>query len=332
MERIGIGIVGAGHMGGVHARILTRDERVRIVGVCDAVKEKAELLAKPYNAKEYLNHQDLVKDPDIDAVYVTTPNAHHVEPVLCAIEYGKHIFSEKPMSTDLESSKRVLEAVKMSNVKYQVGHNRRFCPVYQKAKELVTRRKVIPYIADVKMVRGELQRPPWVGDPKVSGGFLYESVIHVLDLLRWLIGEVTEVNCLAKANVYINQPNDFVISLKFGDNRIASITASGHATWAFPFERIEIYGDHSCLITEEVSKISCSLGLEREIHSWDFSKLPMEETWGYEEEDRLFIDALLGKGKIPVDAHEGYKAVELVEACYRSAETGRSVELPLNEF
>ena len=332
MKRIGIGIIGAGHMGRVHARVLSRDERVRIVGVCDEVNEKAELLAKQYNAKAYLDYQDLIEDPDIDAVYVTTPNAHHVKPVLCAIEHGKHIFSEKPMSTSLKSSKRILEAVKRSNVKYQVGHNRRFCPVYKKAKELITRRKVIPYIADVKIVRGELQKPSWVGDLKISGGLLYESVIHILDLLRWLMGEVIEVNCLAKANVYTNHPNDFVISLKFKDNRIASITASGHATWIFPFERVEIYGDHSCLITEEMSKIRYSPGLKREIRTWDFSKLPIEKAWGYEEEDKLFIDALLGKEKIPVDVREGYKAVELVEACYRSARTGKSVELPINDF
>jgi len=59
---------------------------------------------------------------------------------------------------------------------------------------------------------------------------LYESIIHVLDLLRWLVGEVVEIHCLAKANVYTSQYDDFVISLGFKDDRMASITASSHAT------------------------------------------------------------------------------------------------------
>jgi len=65
---------------------------------------------------------------------------------------------------------------------------------------------------------------------------------------------------------------------------------------------------------------------------WDFSKLPMEKAWGYEEEDKLFVDALLGKTNIPVDVHEGYKAVKLVEACYKSARTKKSVGLPLRDL
>lgn len=329
MGKIGVGIIGAGHMGEIHSGILSGDKRVLIVGVCDGVKERAESLAKRYNAKTYLDYRGLVEDNEVDAIYVTTPNAHHVEPVMHAVNCGKHVFSEKPMSTSLESSKKVMEAVKKFNVKYQVGHNRRFSPVYKRVKELIMKREVIPYVIDVKMVRGELQRPSWVGDEKVSGGFLYESVIHVLDLVRWLVGEVIEVHCLAKTNVYPNQCDDFVISLRLKDDRMASITASSHATWIFPFERVETYGDHSCIITEEVNRISYSPGLEREVLAWDYTKLPTEKAWGYEEEDRLFIDSLLGKASTPVDAHEGYKAVELVEACYRSARTGKPVELPL---
>jgi len=104
------------------------------------VKERAESLARRCDAKTYLNYRDLVEDRDVGAVYVTTPSAHHVEPVMHAVRCGKHIFSEKPMSTSLESSKGIVEVVEESDVKYQVGHNRRFCPVYKRVKELVVKK------------------------------------------------------------------------------------------------------------------------------------------------------------------------------------------------
>ena len=73
---------------------------------------------------------------------------------------------------------------------FQVGHNRRFAPVYTTLKRLLTESH-LPHSAHVKMNRGELLQPEWVGDPQITGGFLYETTIHMFDMMRFLFGEVT---------------------------------------------------------------------------------------------------------------------------------------------
>ncbi|MCD6257355.1 hypothetical protein J7J45_04740 [Candidatus Aerophobetes bacterium] len=90
-----------------------------------------------------------------------------------------------------------------------------------------------------------------------------------------------------------------------------------------------MFGEHCAVITEEMDRVVYSSGLKKKIISEDYSQLPISVKWGYTKEDKLFIDAILNKRKSPVSAEEGYKAVELTEACYRSAKEGKRINLPL---
>jgi len=120
-------------------------------------------------------HRLLGQKPD--AVWVTTPNTLHTEAVLDALAAGAHVFSEKPMATTLPEAKRIAAAVKKAGRIYQLGFNRRFAPVYVRLYELIAEKHIHPHSLHVKMNRGELMHPSWVGDPKVTGGFLYESTV-----------------------------------------------------------------------------------------------------------------------------------------------------------
>jgi len=328
MRKVGIGVLGAGYAGNVHAEILSRDQRAKIVAVCESDPEAARLFGFRYGAKVYSAYHDLLSDPEVEAVYITTPNYLHSEQAIAAMNEGKNVFSEKPMAINLEEARKVLETAKRSGMKYQIGLSRRFWPVYKFVKELIDFGKLTPHLADIKMSRGELKRPSWVSDQKSSGGFLFESVLHVLDLARWLMGEIKTISCSATSSVY-TQLDDFAIVMKTERGKIVTVTSSAHASWIFPFERVEIYGDHSCIITEEATRVSYSDGLESEVVVHDFSQVPKNRSWGFEEEDKLFIDSILLERKTAVDEFEAYKSIELVEACYRSARTGQEIELPL---
>jgi myo-inositol 2-dehydrogenase/D-chiro-inositol 1-dehydrogenase len=113
---------------------------------------------------------------------VTTPNSKHTALTIAAANAGKAVFSEKPMATNLIEARAVLEASKNAKV-FQVGHNRRFAPVYVKLKELINEDRV--HSAHIKMNRGELQNPDWTGNTSVTGGFLYETTIHLFDMMRF---------------------------------------------------------------------------------------------------------------------------------------------------
>jgi myo-inositol 2-dehydrogenase/D-chiro-inositol 1-dehydrogenase len=323
---IRIAIIGAGHMGRIHAQNLCKDERVEVIGIEDIVAGNAEKVAGEFGCVA-CSSLDAVLDLKPDAVYVTTPNALHLEPVTAALERGVHVFSEKPMATTLDEARQILEAVECSGLVYQVGFNRRFAPVYKFARERVAQ-GFTPHSANVKMNRGELLNPAWVGNTALTGGFLYESTIHLLDMMRWLMGEVAEVYCCAEANVY-QELDDFSAILTFASGHLAVFSSCAHSAWAFPFERIELYGEHASIVTEEMEKVTYSPGLGQESITQDYFQQPVAQKWGYIEEDRLFVDALAGEGFPPVKALDGYRAVELAEAMYRSARSGKAIHLPL---
>ncbi len=322
-----VGIIGAGHMGRTHARLLAQDERVTIVGIADVATERAEALAHEVGGSAYSEPAALL-DNRPDAIYVCTPNTLHTAAVLEALRRDIHVFSEKPMATSLQEAGQILDACRSSKGLYQVGHNRRFAPAYRFARQRIAD-DFLPYSANVKMNRGELLNPPWVSDRSVTGGFLYESTIHLLDMIRWLMGDVAEVRCKGRQSVY-RELDDFSMILTFANGRDAVFSSCAHATWAFPFERIELYGEHASIVTEEMERVTYSPGLGKEIVQYNYFQLDIPAKWGYREEDRSFVDAILNGTPPAVTAEDGYKSVELVEACYRSASLdGQPVALPL---
>lgn len=326
---INVGIVGLGTQAQNHLSVLSRDKRARIVGVADIVDTIAESTAKKYSCKSYKTYEDLIGSEKLDAVYIVTPNVYHYDALKYALSKRLNIFCEKPMVIELEHARDLVDTVKSTGVLFQVGHNRRFSLVYKRVKELIESRKIKPYMVIMKMVTGELQRPAWGADAKISGGHLYDTTLHMLDMARWLFGEVKEVTCKAEANVYTSILNDFWINFKHESGLQVPIFSSGHASWIVPFERVEIIGDHASVITEEMNRVSYTLELDAPTQVEEFHYLPQTTSWGVEEEDKLFLDAITEKRKTPITVEDGYKVIELIEACYRSAHSGKAVQLPL---
>jgi myo-inositol 2-dehydrogenase/D-chiro-inositol 1-dehydrogenase len=326
-EAVRIGFVGAGTMAATHAEALARDGRARIVGAVDPLAAAAASFVGRWGgtAAPSLDH---LLTLGIDALYVTSPNVRHVEPCLTALAAGIHVFCEKPMATSLADAARVRAAAVASRAVYQAGFNRRYAPVYQSAKRAIAGSAITPLWGHVKMNRGELQEPAWTADEAVTGGFLYETTVHMLDMLRWLLGEAAEVQGHGARTVY-PQPDDFALLLRFPSGVVTTLCSSAHATWLFPYERIELYGAHTALVTEEVERVSITSGPRAPVTVTDCTALSRLEKAGYAEEDRRFLDAVLGQCAPSPDAEDAYRAVELVEACYRAV-GGGAVTLPLD--
>src|SRR5215471_10631848 len=164
MTRIKIGFLGAGYIAGVHASILARDERVEIAVIHDIKKPLAERLASSTGAS--VAHSVAEVLAMCDAVFVCTPNTKHTELAILAIDERKHVFCEKPMATTVGDARRVFKAAEKSDRVFQVGHNRRFAPVYAELKRMINETHK-PHSAHIKMNRGELLNPEWVGDASI---------------------------------------------------------------------------------------------------------------------------------------------------------------------
>jgi myo-inositol 2-dehydrogenase/D-chiro-inositol 1-dehydrogenase len=321
MEKLKVGIIGAGYIGGVHAAVLARDERVRVAAVYDVDDARAKERARASGARVSRSAEELIES--VDAVYITTPNTKHTELATSAAAAGKHVFCEKPMATTLDAARAVLRAAQASGGIFQVGHNRRFAPVYVLLKRMLAD-ECAPHSAHAKMNRGELLNPQWVADPTLTGGFLYETTIHMFDMLRFLFGEVTELVAFGSTHEY-REVDDFSVLLRFASGAHSTLCSSADASWLFPFERVEVFSHHATLTTREMESLVRSEALDGRHTTHSMHQLTKEEKWGYAQEDRSFIDSIIEGTTPAVTALDGYKSVELVDACYRAVASGQPV-------
>lgn len=318
-----IGIIGAGFIGGVHANILARDKRVQIVAIHDVVMERAQQLARTHDCTVASSTLEVLERAD--AVYITTPNTRHVPLTLAAIEAGKHVFCEKPLATTIQAAEDVYSATQQSDSVFQIGHNRRFAPVYATLKQILSE-KHQPHSAHVKMNRGELLKPEWTGDPEVTGGFLYETPIHIFDMMRFLFGEIESLHAHGSTHEY-KEVDDFSVLLKFANGMHATVATAADASWLFPFERVEVFCHHATLMTREMESLVCSSNLEGHFTEQSMHQLPREEKWGYAQEDRAFVDAIVNNTPAPVTAFDGLMSVRIADAIYESVRSGVPVKI-----
>lgn len=319
--KIKIGIIGAGYIGSVHAGILARDERVQLTAIHDADHERAERLGRAHDARVAATSNEVIET--CDAVYVTAPNTQHVSLTLAILDAGKHVFCEKPFAINISDAKSLFAKANGSKSLVQVGHNRRFAPVYATLKQLLSE-KHVAHSAHVKMNRGELLNPGWTGDPSVTGGFLYETPIHMFDMMRFLFGEIESLHAIGSKHEY-SETDDFSVLLKFTSGFHATLATAADASWLFPFERVEVFCHHATFVTREMESLVCSTNLEGHFTEQSMQQLPREEKWGYVQEDRAFIDAVSNGTEPLVTAADGLMSVELVNAVYESVRMNATI-------
>jgi len=323
MAKIRIGIMGAGYIAGVHASVLARDERVQLSAIYDVDAQSAERLAGTYNCTAVATTLELLERSD--AVYITTPNTQHVSLAIASIETGKHVFCEKPLATNVADAERVFKEASEARGKFQVGHNRRFAPVYATLKQMLAESHP-PHSAQVKMNRGELLKPEWTGDPAVTGGFLYETPIHMFDMMRFLFGEVESLHAAGSTHEY-KEVDDFSVLLRFASGMHATLATAADASWLFPFERVEVFSHHATLVTREMESLTYTTSLEGNFTEQTMQQLPREEKWGYVQEDRAFVDAIVNGTEPLVTAFDGLMSVRLVNAVYESVRSKAPVTI-----
>jgi myo-inositol 2-dehydrogenase / D-chiro-inositol 1-dehydrogenase len=321
MDKVIIGIIGTGYIGNVHARIFSRDERAEVAALYDIVPEKAARTSKSVGGKVCLSREEFFDS--CDAVLVTTPNKTHVEIASEAVAAGKHVFCEKPFAIGLEDAGKLLETAQNGKGIFQVGHNRRYAPVYAKLKELLSGDTA--HSAHIKMNRGELLNPVWTGDPNVTGGFLYETTIHLFDMMRFQFGEIAELVAYGSQHEY-PELDEFSVIFKFKNGFHCTFASSSDASWHFPFERIEVFCHHRTIMTGEMEHLIDSRGTDANFETLSWAMTEKEERWGYVQEDRAFIDAILNGTEPPVTALDGFKAVEIVESVYEAIRTGEKIK------
>ena len=331
---LNIGIIGAGRIGKGHAQSITfhvKNAQVAAIAdpfMNDETKAWAEGLGIPKVSSDY---HDILNDPAIDAVLICSSTNTHADIAIEAIHAGKNVFCEKPVSQDLSKIKEVMEALKGSNVKFQVGFNRRFDHNFRAVKQNVADGN----IGDVHIVKITSRDPdaPSLDYVKVSGGMFLDMTIHDFDMVRYLTGsEVTEVSAYGAAlvNPQIAEVGDIdtaVITMKLANGAIAVIDNSRRAAYGYD-QRAEVFGSKGQVAvsndTSSTAVVSTENGVTAEKPLYFFLERYMES---FSREVSEFVDAVSNNTAVPVDINDGLQPVLIAKAAKKSLDEHRPVKL-----
>lgn len=329
-----VGIIGAGRIGKVHiTSIRTRVSDVIIKSVADPfMNEETQNWAKSMGVLETTkDYMDIINDPEIDAVLICSSTDTHSPISLAAIKAGKHVFCEKPIDHDIDKIKEVVEALKGTNLKYQVGFNRRFDHNFQAVRNAVAAGKVGK--PEIIKITSRDPEPPSIDYVKVSGGMFLDMTIHDFDMVRYLSGcDATEVY-VQGANLVdpeIGKAGDVdtaVITLKMEDGSIAVIDNCRRAAYGYD-QRAEVFGSEGMVAvtndSQSTAVVTNANGVTGEKPLFFFLERYME---AYAKEIVEFIDAIKNDTETPVGVMDGLKPVLMGLAAKKSCEENRPVKI-----
>ena len=331
---INIGIIGAGRIGKVHAESVMRFvKNATVKAIADPYMNDATIAwAKEMGINEiYTDYHKILEDKDIEIVLICSSTDTHSKISLEAISAGKHIFCEKPIDHDVNKIKEVMEALKNSNVKYQVGFNRRFDHNFMAAREAVKAGK----IGDLNILKICSRDPgaPPVSYIKVSGGIFLDMTIHDFDMVRFMSGdEVEEVYAIGGVLVdpAIGEAGDIdtaIITLKLKSGALAVIDNCRRATYGYD-QRVEAFGSLGQVAigndTDSLAVISNADGVTAEKPKLFF----LERYMGaYTAEVNSFIQAVQNDTPTEVNVIDGLKPVLIGLAAKLSLKDNRPVKI-----
>ncbi|GAB6009935.1 Gfo/Idh/MocA family protein [Dysgonomonas reticulitermitis] len=208
MKNVRWGIIGAGDVcekksGPAFYKI----EHSSLEAVMRRDKEKAKDFAIRHNVKKYYaDANELINDPDVDAIYVATPPQSHKEYTIMSLRAGKPVYVEKPMAMNYAECTDMLEASKDTGQKLFAAYYRRALPYFLKVKELLETQAIGKILSvDVKYLRPaseadkDIDTQPWRVKKEIAGdGYFFDMAPHTLDILDFLLGEITEAKGFAQ--------------------------------------------------------------------------------------------------------------------------------------
>lgn len=326
---VGIGIVGAGLMGSRRAKSAARDPRCELRVVADLQKARAQLLAGELGCRYVTDWREIVTDPSVDAVVVSTVNSSLAPITIGALAEGKHVLCEKPLGRNLCEATDMVTAADRNGRMLKVGFTLRFHPAIRQAKAICERGDLGPLFF-IRAVYGHGGRPgytqEWRGSREQSGGGeLLDQGVHLLDLSRWFLGDFTQVSgSMARWFWEMGDVEDNAfMQLSTAGGQIASL----HASWTQWRNRFlfEVFGRDGFAT---VDGLGGSYGPETLIigRRRPDSGPPSEETIRFDGPDPSwdddwadFIEAIVGRRRPAVSGEDGLAVMRIVDALYQGS-------------
>jgi len=333
MERLGIGIIGAGGIASAHASSwLALGDSCQLIAFADQDVRRAQERTEQFGAQMWFSDPyDLLKRDDIHIVSICTPPFNHAELAIAALEAGKHVLVEKPMCCSLEEADRMIETAERNERLLGVVFQWRFTPEFIRIKTLLEQGKLgKPFLAVMISFwwrTNEYFKVWWRGTwEKECGGSVINHAIHHIDFLLGLMSDVSCVSAGMGVFAHEIETEDAAAAVvRFANGALGVILAS---TATYPEEhRVTIYSElGSVSLPWQMNLVDQRY--QSELEEW-LRHLPRPEHGGHMAVISDFLSAVQTGRRPAVDGREGRRSVELAVAIYKSAITGQPVTLPI---
>jgi predicted dehydrogenase len=321
MNQISWGIIGCGDVTEVKSGpAFNKVSNSKLVAVMRRNAAKAEDYARRHKVpKWYSDAQQLIEDPEVNAIYIATPPLSHEEYTLKAFAAGKPVYVEKPMTLNCESAERMLQASLDNKLKLTVAHYRREQPRFKKIKCLLEENE----IGEVRMVNLRLYQPPlsslhiqtevpWRIDPSVSGGGLFHDLSpHQLDLVQYFFGSYEKASGVSMNQASLYKADDLVTGNILFKNGVLF-----NGAWCFSAGKgnqtdvVEIIGSEGTIVFATFTT-----------HHFVLRKNGVEELFQFEELEHVqqpmieaVVNYFLGKRNNPCPAQSGVETMQIIDA------------------
>ncbi len=341
MSKLKFALLGCGRIAKKHAEVLSELEEAELVAVCDTIEDRAEEYGKKYNISYYTDYNEMFQKEDIDIVNILTPSGLHAKHTIDIVKkYRKHIVCEKPMALRLDDADEMIRTCDENGVRlFVVKQNRYNLPVQKLRQALEEGRfgKLVMGTVRVRWARHQhyYDMDDWRGTWKFDGGCLTNQASHHIDLLEWMLGQPVEVSAMTTTRLADIEVEDTgVVIIRFKNGALGVIEATTAARPTNIEGSISILGEKG---TVEIGGVAVN-----EMKIWKFEDERPEDKeilekyrenppnvygFGHQRYLEHVIDCIKNNKKALVDGLEGRKSLELINAIYESAETGKNVKL-----
>jgi len=332
MKRLRTGILGCGGFAHRHAQnLMTLPQEIELAVFCDHHEQNARAFSEKYSDGKgliFTDHHDMFEKANLDLVVICLPPFAHSDEVEVAAQHGVQILMEKPIALSSERAWRMVEATEKAGVKTQVGFMFRFGSGIEHLKELIASGEVGPAgLMSARYFCNSLHAP-WWRDRTKSGGQLVEQIIHMVDLMRYLMGDAASVYS-RQENLFHREIEDYTVEdvsatvFGFPGGALGVIYATNGA---IPGKWINDYRVVSQKLTAEFTDANHALfhfTAETPVRT----EIIANEKNVYLAELQDLLTAIRTDGQTRTPMREGAKSLDMALAATKSAENHREISL-----
>ncbi|ESP90191.1 Gfo/Idh/MocA family protein [Candidatus Halobonum tyrrellensis] len=322
------GVVGCSSMGETHAKAVERVDGAELVACADIDEPTARELGDAHGCDAYADHAAMLDGADLDAVSVCTPNGTHADVVVDAAAADAAVLCEKPLDVTPERVDRLVDACREAGVTLGGVFQRRTLPEMEFFRETVRSDefgRVLLADAELKWHRGPSYFEGWHGSASLDGGVLFTQALHVLDLLRWAVGDVTRVAASFDTLHHdVEVPDTAALSLEFEGGARGTVSATTATQPGQPI-RLRANGTEGSVRLHEGGVDAYETAAGRQTVDLD----PAEEG-AHTVQVRDFVGAVREGREPMIPPADARAAVDVVFAAQASVRRGEWV--PVDEF